>query len=58
LADAVLFIGLGVPFAAAYLAAFFIPPRPWACIDHIVLIAIGMTSAAVSRRASRCSSSG
>jgi MFS family permease len=43
------FIGLmyaviGVPFAAAYLAAFFIPRAPWAWIYHLVLICIGLTS--------------
>lgn len=36
---------LGGVFAAAFIAAFFLPRRPWAWIYHLVLIAIGMTSA-------------
>lgn len=34
-----------LPFAVLYIAAFFLPRAPWAWIFHLVLIAIGMTSA-------------
>ena len=39
-----LLTGLGVLLAAAYVAALFLPPKPWTWIYHLVLIAIGMTS--------------
>jgi hypothetical protein len=39
-----LWLALGLAFAAIFVAPFFIPPRPWAWIYHLVLIAIGMTS--------------
>jgi len=44
------FIGLilgcfGIPFGGAYVAAFFVPRRPWAWVYHLVLICVGMTSA-------------
>jgi len=37
-------IALGVVLAATYLAAFFLPPRRWAWVYHLVLIAFGLTS--------------
>jgi len=42
---ALLFGCISAPFAAAYIAAFFLPRRPWVWIYHIVLIGVGMTSA-------------
>jgi hypothetical protein len=33
-----------LPFAAAFLAAFFLPRRPWAWIYHLVLICVGFGS--------------
>jgi len=35
---------VSLPFAAAYVAAFFVPVKPWAWIYHLVLICIGFTS--------------
>lgn len=40
----VMYAVIGLPFAAAYLAAFFIPRVPWAWIYHLVLICVGLTS--------------
>jgi hypothetical protein len=40
----IVFIALGVFFAAVYGAAFLLPRRPWAWIYHIVMIGIGLTS--------------
>jgi hypothetical protein len=37
-------IASGAVFAGVYLAAFFLPRRPWTWIYHIVLIGIGLTS--------------
>jgi hypothetical protein len=39
------FVLLGMVLAVAYGAAPFLPAKPWAWVYHIVLIAIGMTSA-------------
>jgi MFS family permease len=36
---------VSLPFAAAFLAAFFLPVKPWAWIYHLVLICVGFTSA-------------
>jgi hypothetical protein len=36
---------VGLPFAAAYVAAFFVPVKPWAWVYHLVLICLGLTSA-------------
>jgi hypothetical protein len=41
----IVFIGLGLPFLGAFAVAPFLPTRPWVWIYHLVLIAIGMTSA-------------
>jgi MFS family permease len=38
-------IVLGLVFLSAYLAAFFLPAKPWVWIYGIVLISIGFTSA-------------
>lgn len=38
-------IGCSLPFLAAYVAAFFVPAKPWAWTYHLVLIAGGLTSA-------------
>src|SRR5687767_12560587 len=40
-----LFGGLGLVFGAGFAAGLFLPPRPWAWIYGLVLIAIGFTSA-------------
>lgn len=39
-----LFIGLGILLAGLYAAAFFLPPKPWTWVYHLVLIGFGMTS--------------
>jgi hypothetical protein len=36
---------VSLPFAAAFVAAFFMPVKPWAWIYHLVLICVGFTSA-------------
>jgi hypothetical protein len=36
---------VSLPFAAAYVAAFFLPLKPWAWVYHLVLICVGLTSA-------------
>lgn len=36
---------VSLPFAAAYVAAFFVPVKPWAWTYHLVLICFGLTSA-------------
>jgi hypothetical protein len=36
---------ISLPFAAAYVAAFVVPVKPWAWIYHLVLICFGLTSA-------------
>jgi hypothetical protein len=41
----VLFAALGVVFMLAFGAAPFLPHRSWVWIYHLVLIAVGMTSA-------------
>ena len=41
----VMFAVLGVVLMVAFAAAPFLSPRPWAWIYHLVLIALGMTSA-------------
>lgn len=41
----VMFAVLGVVLMVAFAAAPFLPPRPWVWIYHLVLIALGMTSA-------------
>lgn len=40
----VVLLVIGTILLAAYLAAFFLPRKPWAWIAHLVLIAIGLTS--------------
>jgi hypothetical protein len=35
---------VGLPLAALFAAALFLPRRPWAWVYQVVLIAIGMTS--------------
>jgi hypothetical protein len=35
---------MGGPLGAAYIAAFFLPRRPWVWVYHLVLISIGLTS--------------
>ena len=40
----VFLILISLVMGAAYLAAFFIPRKPWAWIYHIVLICIGLSS--------------
>src|SRR5512134_1365332 len=42
---ALIFGCIGAPFSGAYIAAFFLPRRPWVWIYHLVLICIGLTSA-------------
>lgn len=37
-------LGGSLLLAAAYIAAFFVPFKPWAWVYHIVLIGIGLTS--------------
>ena len=39
-----LFLVLGIVFAGLYVAAPFLPKKPWAWIYHLVLIALGLTS--------------
>ena len=46
--DMVLFLFMpacSLPFLIAYAAAPFLPPAPWAWTYHLVLIAVGLTSA-------------
>jgi hypothetical protein len=38
-------VGMGIPLSIAYITAFFLPVRPWVWVYHLVLIAIGLTSA-------------
>jgi hypothetical protein len=38
-------LALGLALAGAFAASFFLPRRPWVWVYHLVLIAIGMTSA-------------
>ena len=45
LAYGFLMVVLGVILLLVFLAAFFLPRKPWAWIYHLVLIALGMTSA-------------
>jgi hypothetical protein len=40
----VILAGMGLVFAIAYLAAFFLPRARWAWIYHLVMICIGLTS--------------
>lgn len=44
---AVMFIGIGVPLAAIFAAAIFLPPKPWVWIYDLVLIAIGFMSCCI-----------
>jgi MFS family permease len=37
----------GIPFTAAFLAAVFLPPKPWVWIYNLVLIAIGFGSCCI-----------
>jgi len=45
LVSGALLVLLGVPFAAAYVLALVLPPKPWVWIYHLVLICVGLTSA-------------
>lgn len=40
----VLFVALGLPIMAAFVAAFFLPRRKWVWIYDLVLICVGLTS--------------
>jgi hypothetical protein len=39
-----MFLGIGLVLAAAFLLSFFLKPRPWVWIYDLVLICIGLTS--------------
>ena len=39
-----LMYGLGLTLAIAFIVSFFLKPKPWTWIYHLVLICIGLTS--------------
>jgi len=43
----VICIGMGIPLAAIFAAALFLPRRPWVWIYDLVLIAIGFMSCCI-----------
>ena len=44
---AIICIAVGIPFVAAFLAPFFLAPRPWVWVYDLVLIAIGFGSCCI-----------
>lgn len=43
----IIFVVMGLPFCALFVAGIFLPPRPWVWIFDLVLIAIGFGSCCI-----------